>query len=282
MYEAMEKIEARGKASGVDSMKRAMVITALAAVCAGLSAFAAPRPFLERLKDPQPFFIGHRGRVSKTAKENTMASFEAAAKAGIQAIETDVRLTKDGALVCIHDATLKRVFKDELKVAEATLAEIRRYPVPTFDEYLDVCVKYDVVPFIETKGSVEVVAPVIDKLRARGLIDVAVISSISFDHIREVRRLDKKLFVHHIFSKPELLDEVARMGNSGLSWNYPDLAKLPAGLIEKTHEKGVKCCLRACDTPAALVAMRSLKLDYLPTNKLTPVSARQRMLDPKR
>jgi glycerophosphoryl diester phosphodiesterase len=248
-------------------MKRICLI--LAALCAGFAP-AAPRPFLERLADPEPFYVAHRGRVSPDVKENTIASFEAAAKAGLQAIETDVRLTKDGALVCIHDASLKRVFGVDLKVAEATLAEIRAYPVPTFDEYLDVCVKYDAVPFIETKGDKAVVAPILEKLRQRGLIDVAVMSAVSFKHIREVRRLDKKVFVHHIFSKPELLDELAAMGNAGLSWKYADLAALPKGLVERTHAKGLKCCLRACDTPEARDAMRALKLDYLPTNKMTP------------
>lgn len=251
-------------------MKRICLI--IVTLCASLAATAAPRTFLERLADPEPFYIGHRGRVSPGVKENTIASFEAAAKAGLQAIETDVRLTKDGKLVCVHDATLKRVFGVDVKVSKSTLAELRAYPVPTFDEYLDVCVKYDVVPFVETKGDKAVVAPVLERLRARGLMDVAVMSAVPFAHIREVRRLDKKVFVHHIFSKPKLLDEIAAMGNSGLSWNYPDLSKLPPGLNEKTHAKGVKCCLRACDTPEARDAMRALKLDYLPTNKMTPTS----------
>ena len=237
-----------------------------------LCAAAAPRSFLERLADPRPFFIGHRGRVVKAEdiKENTLASFEAAAKAGLQAIETDVRLTRDGALVCSHDASLKRVFGVPLDVEKSTLAEVRKHPVPTFDEYLDVCVKYDVVPFIETKGDKKVVAPVLKVLEKRGLLKVAVMSAVPYAHIKEVRRLDRTVFVHHIFSKIEHLDEIAAMGNSGLSWNYPDLTKLPPGLIEKTHAKGVKCCLRGCDTPEAIRAMRDLKLDYLPTNKMTP------------
>lgn len=238
-----------------------------------LTSFAEPRPFLERLKDGRPFLIGHRGRnVLKYGgkfAENTLGSFQAA-RAGLQAIETDVRLTADGALVCSHDANLKRVFKVDLAIGKSTLAEIRKHPVPTFDAYLDVCTRYDAVPFIETKGDVAVVAPVVDVLRKRGLIKVAVLSSSDFAHIRAARRLDPDLFVHHIFSKPELLDELASMGNAGLSWNYPDLAKLPAGLIERTHAKGVRCCLRACDSPATYQAMRALKLDYYPTNVLVP------------
>ena len=244
----------------------------LAWVSLAFVSAAEPRPLVERLRTDQPFFIAHRGIVDKAkgVRENTLASFEAAGRAKMQAIETDVRLTADGVLVCSHDASLKRVFGVDLDVEKATLTDVRRYPVPTFEEYLDVCAKYDAVPFVETKGDKKVVAPVIDVLRRRGLLEVAVMSAVPFDHVREVRRLDRTVFVHHIFSKPELLDEIAAMGRSGVAWNYKDLSKLPPGLIARTHEKGVKCCLRACDTPEALVAMRKLKLDYFPTNRMTP------------
>ena len=241
-----------------------------------LEAVAAPRSFAERLKDDQPFFIAHRGIIDNTngVKENTLALFEAAGRAKMQAIETDVRLAADGALVCSHDASLKRVFGIDLNVEKVMLAEVRKHPVPTFAEYLDVCAKYDAVPFVETKGDKKVVAPVLDELRQRGLLKVAVISSSSIDHIREARRLDKEVFVHHIFSKPALLDEIAAMGNAGLSWNYPDLRKLPPELVEKAHAKGIKCCLRGCDSPEAFREMRRLKLDYLPTNRMTPAKVR--------
>jgi len=93
----------------------------------------------------------------------------------------------------------------------------------------------------------------------------------SFDHIREARRLDKEIFVHHIFSKPELLDELAAMGNAGLSYNYKDLATVPAGLVECVHAKGVKMCLRAGDTPETVAAMVKMGLDYIPTNVTIPM-----------
>ena len=245
------------------------------------------RTFQERLADRSrgPFLIAHRGCQS-LAPENTLASFVCAARLGLQAIETDVRLTKDGKMVCAHDASLKRMFGIKRKIADMTCDELRdlvptngngiaAWPkemlrIPTFAEYLDVCERYDKVPFIETKGDVAVVKPVIEELRRRGLLRVAVLSAISFDHIREARRLDKEIFVHHIFSKPELLDELAAMGNAGLSYNYKDLATVPDGLVERVHAKGVKMCLRAGDTPETVEKMVALGLDYIPTNVTVP------------
>ena len=257
---------------------------------------AAPRrTFLERLatKKDGPFLIAHRGCQS-LAPENTVASFICAARLGLDAIETDVQLSADNALVCVHDATLKRMFGIDREVSSMRLEELRKltpikgkekgkikvnglksWPkealrIPTFAEYLDVCERYDKVPFVETKGDVAVVKPVIEELRRRGLLRVAVLSAISFDHIREARRLDKEIFVHHIFSKPELLDELAAMGNAGLSYNYKDLATVPDGLVERVHAKGVKMCLRAGDTPETVEKMVALGLDYIPTNVTVP------------
>ena len=253
------------------------------------------RTFLERLgeraKTGKPFFIAHRGCQS-LAPENTVASFVCAARLGLDAIETDVRFSSDGALVCVHDDTLKRMFGDGRAVASVRLDELRRlvpakdekgkvkglksWPkealrIPTFAEYLDVCEKYDKVPFIETKGDVAVVKPVLDEVRRRGLGKVAVLSSIPFEHIRAARRLNNEIFVHHIFSEPELLDELAAMGNAGLSYNYKDPAAAPEGLVGRVHAKGVKMCLRAGDTPDAVAKMMAMGLDYIPTNVTVPL-----------
>ena len=108
-------------------------------------------------------------------------------------------------------------------------------------------------------------------MRRRGLSKVAVLSSIPFEHIREARRLDKEIFVHHIFSEQELLDELAAMGNAGLSYNCKDPATAPEGLVGRVHAKGVKMCLRAGDTPDAVAKMMAMGLDYIPTNVTVPL-----------
>ena len=240
----------------------------------------------ERLAGKGPLFIAHRGCQS-LAPENTIPSFTCAARLGLQAIETDVRISKDGMLVCSHDDSLKRMFGLKRKVSTTDYAELKTFVpsngngldvwrkellrIPTFAEYLDICERYDAVPFIETKGDVAVVKPVLEEVRRRGLARVAVLSSVQFDHIREARKCDNEIFIHHIFSKPEQLDELAAMGNAGLSYNYKDLSTVPDGLVERVHAKGVKMCLRAGDTPDAVARMIALGLDYIPTNVTVPL-----------
>ncbi len=68
--------------------------------------------------------VGHRGS-SGTAPENTLAAFRLAAKAGVDMIELDVRLTADRHLVVFHDRRLGRTVEGAGAVWMKTLAELR-------------------------------------------------------------------------------------------------------------------------------------------------------------
>lgn len=230
-----------------------------------------------------PLLIGHRG-FTPLAPENSLPSFECAGRLGLWAIETDVRRTRDGVLVCCHDEKTLAMFGEALPIAESRFDELRklrftrgngldRWPperlvMPAFGEYLDICVKHGAVPFIETKQ--EVVAEVLAELRKRGLERRAVLSSCDFRHLREARRLSRSLFIHHIFSDGETMLDLAGLGNSGLSYDISDPDRVPEGLIEGTHAHGVRVCLRAGDARSAVAKMTALPLDYIPTNCMAP------------
>jgi glycerophosphoryl diester phosphodiesterase len=69
--------------------------------------------------------VGHRGN-SAHAPENTLESFRQAVALGVDALEFDVRLTRDGEVVVIHDPTVARTTGASGIVDEMTLAELRR------------------------------------------------------------------------------------------------------------------------------------------------------------
>jgi len=69
--------------------------------------------------------MAHRG-ASGTFPENTLSAFRAAIDAKADMCELDVQLTRDGALVVIHDDTVDRTTDGTGEVAELTLAEIKR------------------------------------------------------------------------------------------------------------------------------------------------------------
>jgi glycerophosphoryl diester phosphodiesterase len=95
----------------------------------------------------EPRIVGHRGLIHD-APENSLAGFTACLELRI-GFEVDVRRSKDGVLVCVHDATLARTTNGKGKVADFTLAELKQldagswlHPsfsaekVPTLDEVL--------------------------------------------------------------------------------------------------------------------------------------------------
>jgi len=103
--------------------------------------------------------IAHRGLhdQNKTRWENTLAAFEAAARAGF-AIECDVHLTKDGGVVVFHDDDLQRLAGREGRITDLTLAEATALhvggteeQVPTLRQMLDL-VDGRVPLVIELKG----------------------------------------------------------------------------------------------------------------------------------
>jgi glycerophosphoryl diester phosphodiesterase len=71
-----------------------------------------------------PFVVAHRG-ASADRPEHTLAAYELALKEGADAVECDVRLTRDGHLVCVHDRRVDRTSSGTGVVSEMTLAELR-------------------------------------------------------------------------------------------------------------------------------------------------------------
>ena len=70
------------------------------------------------------YVAAHRG-FSELYPENTMLAFRKALEIGVDQIETDIRITSDGELVCIHDDTVDRTTNGKGRVCDKTLAEIK-------------------------------------------------------------------------------------------------------------------------------------------------------------
>jgi glycerophosphoryl diester phosphodiesterase len=90
-----------------------------------LSLFAKPRPGRAYLAGA-PLLVAHRGG-SRVAPENTLEAFRRAVEVwGADMLEMDVRRTRDGEVVVIHDALVDRTTDGSGPVASFTLDELRR------------------------------------------------------------------------------------------------------------------------------------------------------------
>jgi len=72
----------------------------------------------------RPLVIAHQGG-ELLAPSNTMTAFTKAAEMGVDVLETDIHITKDGHLVTIHDPSVNRTTNGKGNVADLTLAEIQ-------------------------------------------------------------------------------------------------------------------------------------------------------------
>src|ERR1700687_4053024 len=70
-----------------------------------------------------PFVVAHRG-ASAERPEHTMAAYELALKEGADGVECDVRLTRDGHLVCVHDRRVERTPDGTGLGSEMTLGQL--------------------------------------------------------------------------------------------------------------------------------------------------------------
>lgn len=80
------------------------------------------KPFFH---NDRPMVIAHQGG-ELLAPSNTMAAFTNAANMGVDVLETDLHITKDGQLVAIHDPSVDRTTNGHGKVADMTLEEIQK------------------------------------------------------------------------------------------------------------------------------------------------------------
>ena len=80
---------------------------------------------------PQPVIFAHRG-ASAHAPENTLAAFELALAQQADALELDVKLSADGHVVVIHDATVDRTTNGHGRVRDLSLADLKKLDAGSF------------------------------------------------------------------------------------------------------------------------------------------------------
>jgi len=142
--------------------------------------------------------IAHRG-VSFDLPENSLPAFNISWNHAADGIEGDFHLTKDGAIVCIHDEDTGRVCKQNIVVRDSTLKELKaldldcqgtgnlQIKIPTLAEVLEI-LPDDKKIFIEIKCGSEIVEPLFSELtRSKLNSNDAVIISFDEEVIKEFK-----------------------------------------------------------------------------------------------
>jgi glycerophosphoryl diester phosphodiesterase len=174
----------------------------------------------------RPLIAAHRGGAALWP-ENSLLAFRSALASGVDALEFDLHLTRDGEVVVIHDATLDRTTTASGAVHDRTLAEVRAARiktrdgvptderVPTFAEVLDLAgpTAVQMLPEIKagTKGQPypEMEEKVLRLVRARGLLARVTIQAFHRATIGRLHALQRDVRTMLLVSRRQLEDRGA-------------------------------------------------------------------------
>jgi glycerophosphoryl diester phosphodiesterase len=137
-----------------------------------------------------PLAIAHRGG-SALAQENSLAAFGLASALGLRYLETDIRVTSDGQLVCFHDDTLGRVTSGTGAVRSKSLLELRALringiePIPTLDEALDAFPQQCFTIDLKDQAAIN---PLVKSLQRKGVAERVCIAGAWDGWLSHVRR----------------------------------------------------------------------------------------------
>ncbi len=217
--------------------------------------------------------IGHRGTAG-TAPENTLASFVAAVRAGVEMIELDVHRCAGGELVVIHDKKVNRTTNGTGQVNKKSLSELQQLnagygeKIPTLREVLDMLDK-QVKINIELKGP-DVAEPVFNLLEEYKSLhgwqcEDFYISSFDHSQLLQFRQWDKQTKTGILYEgKPKDFAHLAKKLQA-FSINIP-LHKANKKTINKIHAESLQVWVYTVDKPEDFLRLEALGADALFTN----------------
>ncbi len=235
-----------------------------------------------KLDKKQTRMIAHRG-VCGLERENSAAAFLAAANRSYFGIETDVYRTADGHLVLLHDGHTGRVGDRAVDVPNATLAEVeavhllpidadrgaprRDLVVPSLEDYLSICHKYDKVAVLEIKSpfTPEGLQQVVDTVRQYHSLENTIFISFLWEYLVELRRLLPDQPLQFLTGDGHDKLEELLVLHIGLDSYFPGLDR---ELVDTLHAAGLPVNCWTVDTLAEAEALVEMGVDFITTDIL--------------
>ncbi|BBB01682.1 putative glycerophosphoryl diester phosphodiesterase [Actinacidiphila reveromycinica] len=210
--------------------------------------------------------VGHRG-VMGVEPENTLRSFRRAEREGVDQVELDLHLSRDGALVVMHDASVDRTTDGSGLVRDLTLAEIRRLDaglgerVPVFEEVLD-GVTRPIQAEIKDVAAARVLASVLRERDATGRVSVL---SFHDEALAEIHALLPEVATVLVAGDlgPDIVPRAQAVGARLVSL---DLTRLTLDVVRRCHAAGIAVMAWSVNTPQDWALTRALRLDGAATD----------------
>jgi glycerophosphoryl diester phosphodiesterase len=238
----------------------------------------------------KPLIIGHRG-ASAIAPENTIAAFRMALDVGADGIEFDVRLTRDGIPVVIHDDNLERTGSVPRRVAALSLTQLKDVDVgswfhptsfagervPTLEEVFELFESTQALLYLEMKCDPaerdRLAMACCESLRASSLKDRVVIECFDLLGIYAVKNIDADIKTAALFEPrltPRSLPFGGRIADQALRVNADEVALhhrlATKRVIDTARRLGLKVVVWTVDDEAWIRRAASHGITALITN----------------
>jgi glycerophosphoryl diester phosphodiesterase len=212
--------------------------------------------------------VAHRGDPYRV-RENTLGSLRSALELGADTVEIDVRLTKDGVPVLLHDETLKRLWEQDRPLLALSAAEVRGLTaggVPTLQEALAACAGSRVMIDLPGTPDVRAARRVVDVVRACGAQD-RVYYCAGAPAMLAVRAADPAAEIALTWTtlappRPGLLAAVRPR------WLNYRFGLVDRALAERVHRGGHLLSVWTPDTRRSMRRLMDCGVDSITTNRL--------------
>lgn len=202
-----------------------------------------------------PTIVGHRGARGE-APENTAAGFQVAMEAGVTEIELDVRLSRDGHLIVVHDANVTRTTGERGKAHHYTLSQLevldarRNTPgwhsplgIPSLREVVDLCGPSMRFQF-EVKGADRTILhrlahQLVDFINQRQMNDRVVVTSSHTGFLRMLgtmtAHIERGYVAEYRYQQP-----TRRAVALGCTWLMPRHTLVTPALMRRARRRNLK------------------------------------------
>ncbi|MEU0115770.1 glycerophosphodiester phosphodiesterase [Streptomyces bobili] len=217
--------------------------------------------------------VAHRGDPYRV-RENTLDSLRSALGQGANAVEIDVRLTRDGVPVLLHDETLKRLWERDRPLLSLSAAEVRGLTeggVPTLTEALAATEGSRVMVDLPGTREVRTARRVVDAVREAGAAD-RVYYCADATAMLAVRAADPSAEIAMTWTslappRPVLL---AAVGPRWLNYRF---SLVDRDLAARVHREGRLLSVWTPDTRRSMRRLIDLGVDSITTNRIDVLCA---------
>lgn len=219
--------------------------------------------------------VAHRGGRGN-GTENTLSAIQGAVRDGADAIEIDVRMTKDGELVLMHDSSINRTSYSTGFVSRMTLEQLQSvnfkgYPICTLDEALSYLSGTSVSLLLEMKIT-GIENACVEAVTRAGMEDRTTFISFSLNALRTVRMIKAGALVGYLYIA-DIKDPVGVADIFGIDLMLPYSALVDEAYVADLHNAGVRVGVWTVNKRSSLSAAHRAGVDYIITDQVATALA---------